>query len=554
MIRVPMPLWRRRMSLLLVVTSVVGAGATTADAPDPIGVSAEALGMHTFFLGDDARRGRAPGTPGEAEAARYIAGELQRAGLDPLGRDGSWLQDVPLHGTIPTDGTELLVTSPCHTGPLRLGEDYLLFTGGVQTLIPREVPLVFAGYGIAAPEFDYNDYQDLDVAEKVVVILEGEPHSDDPDYFAGTQATVYSTAEAKQRIALSRGARGSLLIPSALEPAREWARLRQEYAFEHLSLAYSLPRHLSARIHPAAAASLFCEAGWDLEAVHRMERDHTLRSFPLPARIRFRGEFRERDFFGRNVVGVLPGGDPEVGDTYVLVSAHYDHLGVGPPVEGDRIYNGVIDNAIGVAGALEIARVLAARPEAPARSIVFLFPTAEEEGLLGSLYYLDHPLVPVHRTVANVNVDGLAHLDTFADVVGIGGEKSTLGETLVCVASRRGLEVSEVPALARADPFTFSDQAAFAEVGVPAILVNEGLRWSGHSPEEALALYAQWGRHRYHQPSDDLEQPLNFAASRQHVELLADLVWEIANDPEPPRWHPGQPEALAQLRTRAEGR
>jgi Zn-dependent M28 family amino/carboxypeptidase len=299
---------------------------------------------------------------------------------------------------------------------------------------------------------------------------------------------------------------------------------------------------------------LFCDARWDLDAVHRMERDHTLRSFPLAARVRFRGEFRERDFFGRNVVALLPGGDPKLADTYVLVSAHYDHLGVGPPVEGDRIYNGVVDNALGVAGVLEIARVLAARPEPPARSVVFLFPTAEEEGLLGSLYYLDHPLVPVHRTVANVNVDGLANVDTFADVVGIGAERSTLGETLVRVAARRGLEVSEIPPLARAEPFNFSDQAAFAEVGVPALLVNEGLHWFRHTPEEALARYAEWGRTRYHQPSDDLAQPLNFEASRQHVDLLADLVWEIANDPEPPRWHPGQPEALAQLRTRAEGR
>jgi hypothetical protein len=424
----------------------------------------------------------------------------------------------------------------------------------VQTLIPRDVPLVFAGYGIVAPEFDYNDYQDLDVAGKVVVVLSGEPDSSDPDYFAGARPTVYSTAEAKQRIALSRGARGSLLLSSAMGPRRAWSDLQREFAFEHLSLPYSLPRHLSAWVRPDLASRLFCGGKWDLDTVHRMERDHTLRSFPLEARIRFRGEFHERDFFGRNVVALLPGGDPQRSDTYVLVSAHYDHLGVGPPVEEDSIYNGVIDNAIGVAGALEMARVLARRPEPPSRSVIFFFPTAEEEGLLGSLYYLDHPLVPVHRTVANVNVDGLAHVDTFVDVVGIGAEKSTLGEMLERVAARRGLEVSDVPPLARADPFTYSDQAAFAEVGVPALLVNEGLRWSNHTPEAALARYAEWGRTRYHRPSDDLSQPLNFEAGRQHVELLVDLVLEIANDLEPPRWHPGRPEAVAQLRTRAEGR
>jgi hypothetical protein len=547
------PFESRCIAVGLVIGAFGLASAVTTAAPLD-GVSAEALRRHTSFLGDDEREGRAPGSSGARAAAEYIAGALERAGLIALGPGGTWFQDVPLHGTTPVEGTELVITSPCGSGPLVLGEDYLLFTGGVQTLIPRDVPLVFAGYGIVAPEFDYNDYQGLDVSGKVVVALTGEPESTDPDYFAGPQPTVYSTPEAKQRIALSRGARGSLLLPSALEARRAWSDLQLAFAFEHLSLPYTLPRHLSAWIRPRVARRLFCGTDQDLDAVHQMERDHTLRSFPLAAEIRFRGEFRQRDFFGRNVVALLRGSDTKLNETYVLVSAHSDHLGIGPPLEGDSIYNGVIDNAIGVAGALEMARVLSSSPDPPARSVVFLFPTAEEEGLLGSLYYLDHPPVPVHRTVANVNVDGLAHLDTFADVVGIGAEKSTLGETLERVAARRGLTVSGIPPLARADPFTHSDQAAFAEVGVPALLVNEGLRWSHHTAEAALARYARWGRTRYHRPSDDLSQPLDFEATRQHVELLVDLVLEITNDPEPPRWHPGRPEAGAQLRTRAERR
>jgi hypothetical protein len=536
------------------LAAIVLAGTALA-APSPgTGVSAESLRSHTFFLGDDALEGRAPGSPGAERAARYIVRQLERAGLEPLGRNGSWLQDVPLHGTTPGKGSALVVTSACGSQPLRLGEDYLLYTGGVQTLIPREVPLVFAGYGIVAPEFDYNDYQDVDVTGKVVVVLTGEPSSSDPGFFAGATPTVYSTPEAKQRIALSRGARGSLIVPSSLEPQPAWDDLRREFAFEHLSLPYTLPRHLSVRVRPEAAERLFCDAEWDLGAVHDMERTLKVRSFPLPARVRFHGEFSERDFFCRNVVARLPGQDDDLKDTSVLVTAHYDHLGVGPPVDGDSIYNGVIDNAIGVAGVLEMARVLAERPNAPRRSVVFLFTTAEEEGLLGSLHYLDHPLVPVHRTVANVNVDGLAHVATFGDVVGIGAEASTLGETLERVASRRGLRVSEIPPLARADPFAMSDQAAFAEVGVPALLVNEGLEWTGYRPGEALARYAEWGHTRYHRPTDDLSQTLNFEATRQHVQVLVDLVWEIANDPEAPRWNPGRPEEAARLRTEAEGR
>lgn len=552
LIRLGLPGIAGRLRPTLVTLALAGAALA---APSPgTGVSADSIRSHTLFLGDDALEGRAPGSPGAQRAARYIAGQLERAGLEPLGRDGSWVQDVPLHGTAPGDGSDLVVTSACGSRHLRLGEDYLLYTGGVQTLIPRDVPLVFVGYGIVAPEFDYNDYQKVDVRGKVVVVLTGEPASSDPDFFAGATPTVYSTPEAKQRIALSRGARGSLLIPSSLEAQAAWDDLRRDFAFEHLSLPYTLPRHLSVRVRPEAAEPLFCDAEWDLGAVHEMERTLTVKSFALPAQVRFHGVFSERDFFCRNVVARLTGRDDELKETSVLVTAHYDHLGVGPPVDGDRIYNGVVDNAIGVAGVLEMARVLAARPEAPRRSVVFLFPTAEEEGLLGSLHYLDHPLVPVHRTVANVNVDGLAHVATFGDVVGIGAEASTLGETLGRVASRRGLSVSEIPPLARADPFAMSDQAAFAEVGVPALLVNEGLEWTGYGPGEALARYAEWGRTRYHRPSDDLSQTLDFEATRQHVEVLVDLVWEIANDPEPPRWNPGRPEEIARLRTEAEGR
>jgi len=531
----------------------------TAFAPprdDPSLVpSAERIRRHTDFLGADALEGRAAGSPGAERAAAYIAGEVERAGLRPLGRDGSFFQPVPLHGTFPEATNELFVVSDCGSGPLRLGEDFLLYSGGVQALIPKAVPLVFAGYGVVAPEFGHDDYAGLDVDGKVVVALSGEPLSDDPERFAGAQPTVYGTAEAKQRTALSRGARGSILLPSALGRQRSWDDLRQEFAFEHVSLAYALPRHMSALLSRQAAERLFCGASRDLAEVHRLEREGGVGGFPLPTRIWFRGEFRERDFVSTNVAAVLPGRDPELAGTSVIVSAHYDHLGVGPPVDGDAIYNGVVDNAIGVAAALEIARALAARAEPPRRSVAFLFTTAEEQGLLGSIYYIDHPLLPLHLTVANLNVDGLAHVARFEDVIGIGAELSTLGGTLERVARRRGLAVSKVPAvLARSDAYAFSDQAAFAEAGIPAILINEGFRWSGWFADEALSSFLEWMSTRYHQPSDDLGQALDFQASRQHAELLLGFVLEVADDPEAPRWLLGSPQEKAQIRTREDGR
>jgi len=519
------------------------------------GVTAEGIRRHVFVLGADELEGRAPGTPGGEKAARYIAGELLRHGLRPLGADGSFYQPVPLHGSRPDPTNELFLVSPCGSGPLRVAEDYLLEAGGSGSLLPQPLPVVFAGHGIVAPEFGHDDYRGLDVAGKVVALLTGEPPSADPAWFGGEAPTVYSTVEAKLRVALSRGARATLLLPSGQEPAwKDWEYWQRQYFEETITLAYSVPRHLAVRLSAPAAARLLCGSDKDLAALHRLESRGGLRGFELPAQVWYRGAFLERDFTSPNVVAVVDGSDPQLSDSYVLVSAHYDHLGIGPAEDGDAVYNGVVDNAIGVAGALEIARVVAAGVP-PRRTVVFVFTTGEEEGLLGASHYLEHPLVPVSRTVANVNVDGLAHLDAFADVIGIGAELSSLGERLGRVARRRGLELSVPPAvLEHVEAFALSDHAAFAEAGIPALLVNEGFTGGSVPPAAALARFLEWGRTRYHRPADDLAQPLDFAASRAHAALLAELVRDLADDPEPPKWREGSPYAAAQARARAEGR
>jgi len=543
-----------RMRSLILLGLAACAGAALSEPA--LEISAEAIRRHVFVLGADELEGRGVGAPGADKAAGYIAGELKRYGLQPLGPGASFLQPVPLHGSRPDPSNELFLVTPCGSGPLRLVGDYLLELGGSGTLLPQPVPVVFAGYGIVAPEFDHDDYRGIEVSGKVVAVLTGEPASRDPDYFDGARPTVYSTVEAKRRLALSRGARGTLLLPSFQEPAwKDWEYWVRQYLEETISLAYSVPRHLAVRLGPMAARRLFCGSELDLAGIHRLEARQQLRSFALESQVWYRGSFLERDFVSSNVAAVLRGADLELRDTWVLVSAHLDHLGIGPAEDGDAIYNGVIDNAIGVAGALEIARVLAKREKPPRRSIAFLFTTGEEEGLLGATHYVEHPLAPISRTVANVNVDGLAHLDAFSDVIGIGAELSSLGETLARVAGRRGLRVSAPPAvLADSEAFARSDQAAFAEAGIPAILVNEGFAGGRFPPQTALARFLEWGRTRYHRPSDDLRQPLDFAASRSHAALLADLVWELSEQAEAPRWRVDGPYAAAQARARAEKR
>jgi hypothetical protein len=509
-------------------------------------------------LGSDALEGRAPGTRGGERAARYIAGRLEEAGLRPLGDRGSFFQMVPLHGTRPLDGCRLELSSLGRTTRLGLGVDYQLLSAGDQALIPRPVPMVFVGYGIVAPEMDYNDYEDVDVRGRVVVMLAGEPDSDDPEYFDGPRPSVYSALETKQRIALSRGAVGCVLIPTVEEDTdvdEAWARLGRELALEHLSLAYSVPRSLGVVLHPSRAAELFADALYDLPQVLEMERSYTLRSFYLPVSVRFEGELQRRDVLAPNVVGVLDGAHPRAADTYVVVSAHYDHLGIGPPVDGDAIYNGVVDNAIGVAGVLEMARTLGRREPAPRRSIIFLLTTAEEEGTLGATYFLDHPPVPLAHIVADINVDGLAFNARFDDVIGIGAELSDLGALLERSARARGLEVTTASGeIWSTESFLRSDQVAFAEAGVPSILVNEGFQWHGLSQAEAIERSARWFDERYHTPFDDLAQPLDLEAAAEHAGLVLTLVLDTAESPRAPAWHPGVRYAYQRLLTLAGAR
>ncbi len=532
---------------MLAVVTVCDAGnrrsVTASEA-----VSADNLRRHAVVLGSDALEGRAPGTAGGSRAASYISSELERYGVKPLGDEGTFLQRVPLHGNAPLSDSRLSLISFGETRRLALGEDYLLYSTGSQTWIPRPAPLVFVGYGIVAPEFDHNDYAELDVRGKVVVYLSGEPSSVDPGYFSGPEPTVYSSTEAKSRIALSRGAVGSVMIPVTDDPELLWSRLRDEFAFEHLTLAYSVPRHLSAILHPRLAAGLFADALYDFETVLTMYASHTLRSFHLPVQLSFEGSFRSRNFLASNVVGWVEGADPRMRDRYLVISAHYDHLGIGPAQAGDAIYNGVVDNALGVACVLELARIVTQVTGPPDRSVIFLLSTAEEEGNLGAAFFLDHPPVRHSQMVANINVDGLATMDTFDDVVGIGGELSDLGELLNMAVKPLGLRTSRPKEMVLGhEAYTRSDQVVFAEAGIPAILVVEGLQWRHTDRAEAILSMRRWFSTVYHTPRDDVDQPLDLAACGQHCGAIAAFALAVADAPMDPEWRPGVPYAYERL-------
>ena len=519
-------------------------------------LSTDSLLRHAHVLAHDSLGGRGTGTAGERAAAAYIASELARTGIRPAGDDSTWFQQFPLHASLPLAESRLSIVSEGAAHELTLWEDYVLYKTGAQTFLPKPLRLVFVGYGIIAPEFDYNDYYNVDVEGAIVVSLSGEPRSEDPDYFNGLWPTIHSIPEMKQRVALSRGARGSITIPLPRDDQGfTWKDWRRIFSFEDVRLPITVPGHLSVLLRRERCDLLFAGSGRSMQDVLRMDSTNTIRSFPLASRAKFSGVFRQRDFLTANVVGVLEGQDPLLKDSYIVLSAHYDHLGRGPAVDGDSIYNGFVDNALGTAAVLELARVLTAEDVMLRRSVVFLLVTGEEKGLLGSQYYCRNPVAPLHRTTANLNVDGLAIIDTFDDVVGVGAEFSTLQTHLLRIAYELGLAVSDLPPeVDIQEAFSRSDQIAFAQVGIPSILIMEGRQYRNIADEEGLRKFIEWGRTHYHRPSDDAQQPVNDEAVRQHATVLLAYLAGLANTYEPPQWVTGARYINARLQSLAEER
>ena len=514
-------------------------------------ISEDNIKRHMQFLASDIFEGRGTGTIGGNLAAKYIALEYAKYGIKPCSKENNYYQYIPMHGSVALPSSELKMYSGEKETILKLNKDYLLFNSGQQTFVPIPLQLVFVGYGIIAPEFDYNDYQSIDVEGKIVVMLNGEPESDDPDFFKGRIPTVYSSSNAKQRLAISRGAAGCIIIPLRTN----WEYKEQQFSFEDVTLAYSVTGNLSILINPKTAKKIFENAKYSFDDVLLMKEEGKLISFPLETKISFNGDFKQRDFIASNIVGLVEGSDEELKDSYIIVSAHYDHLGIGVPVNDDSIYNGALDNAIGVSVLLELARIFSQSNIHPARSILFIAITGEEKGLLGSIYYTDHPLFPLHKTIADINIDGIALFKDFEGVVGVGSEYSTLDEFLKEAAGELNIRIENIPPqFKRFEAFSESDQLAFASAGIPSILIMEGLKHKNMSDEKVLEAFINYMINTYHTPSDDLNQSISYEAAVEHLQLLYNFCYLLAQSTEIPVWKPESPFINARLRSIAEGK
>lgn len=503
----------------------------------------ELFKRHLNFLGSDLFEGRAPGTLGGNLAAKYLALEFDKLKLIPIANNNTYYQNIPFHSYKPLPSCELNMLLDGITTTYKINSDFLLYQSAETIFFPNYVEIVFAGYGITAPEFNYDDYKSIDVGNKIVVILEGEPVSFDPSYFDGDLPTIYSLAEAKQRIALSKGAKGTIMIPLRKnDPNKYWESQVSSFAFENLTLASSPSTSLDILLNPAKANLLFAQTGYSIEEIYELHLKHGIKSFPLKTLAKFKGEFQQRDFVSPNIVGLLEGKDPELKDEYVIVSAHYDHLGIGPAIKGDSIYNGVFDNAAGVAALLETARMFSDKTFMNKRSIIFILTTAEEKGLLGSYFYTQNPLMPLFKTIANINIDGIASYDNFKSITGIGSEYSSLLIFLDKAAHERNLDITSIPPeFSSFEAYTKSDQHSFAKAGIPSILLLEGIDYENTDRNEAIKRMVDYSTTIYHSPFDDLNQEINYDAAAQHVELICAVIEKLANDEQVPEWFDNSP-------------
>jgi Peptidase family M28 len=422
-------------------------------------------------------------------------------------------------------------------------KQFLLIKSGIQTYIPVPVKVVFAGYGIDAPEYDYDDYRNINVSGKIVVLLEGEPYSStDSTFFSGKIKTLYSIPESKIRTAFAKGAIGTILIPSnRSDSTRTWKKQQMAYSFEHVSLPQTSSSHLGVFLNRKSAALLFSSSERTYAQVLAWEHDDSLTSFELDVEIAFTGSFKQREFKSSNIIAILPGSDPELKNEFVIIGSHYDHLGIGKTVKNDSIYNGVLDNAVGNAVLLEIARMFSQSKLSPRRSILFILFTGEEKGLLGSEYYTKHPLVPLHKTIAMVNIDGLSALGKFKSLIGIGARYSDLGIVLQETASEHDYHLERLQEKYLRHLFARSDQLSFARNGVPSIMITEGFEYAKFKRDTVISRTINWFNKIYHSPFDDLTQPIDYVAIKNYTDFIFAFCNRLANTSGKIEWNKDAP-------------
>ncbi len=502
----------------------------------------EALRAHVEFLADDLLEGRGTGTRGFQIAANYVRAQFEQMGLKPGGVNGSYFQNIRFRKSdLLRDRCSLIVTRNGTEQKLTMAKDFVMVGDPLRTDASVEAPAVFAGYGVTAPKFNYDDYAEVDVRGKIVIALYGAPPS-----FPSAPGAYYSDSTVKLSNAAARGALGLLIVwggkVEERTPFSELVRFYDQPTLRWLNRE-GVPNDVEPRIRARAtisssvAAALLEGSGKSWKEVVAAALASKPQAFPIVGTISVHVMSHHSEVESPNIAAILPGSDAQLKSEYVVFTAHADHLGIGVPVNGDDIYNGAADNASGTAALIEIARAFTHLAQPPRRSLLFIAVTGEEAGLLGSNYYAHNPTVPISQIIANVNMDEVSFLYDFKDIVPLGGEHSSLGAVVDDVARHMGVEVSPDPAPEEVY-FVRSDQYSFVEQGVPSIYIGEG--YKAVDPKlDGKKMQIDWESTRYHMPSDDMTQPLSFDAMAKCTRVDLAAGYEIAQHTVRPHWNSG---------------
>jgi Zn-dependent M28 family amino/carboxypeptidase len=529
-------------------------GPTPAVRRTPIGelpdIDSDAVLAHTKTLSSDEFAGRGPGTRGEDLAVGYIVDQFQKIGLKPGNTDGSYIQRVPLVG-ITAEPTALIVKKGSDQVRLDWKNDIVAWTKHVaDTAGIDDSEMVFVGYGVVAPEFNWDDYKGLDVAGKTLVMLINDPPVRDPanpgqldaKTFGGRAMTYYGRWTYKFEIGAQKHAAAVLIIHETEPAGYPFAVVQGSNLGEKFDLVTPDKNMGRASIEGWVTLDqgrrLLKMAGQDFDALKRQAATRDFKPVPLGVRASMTVHNKLRTVDSRNVAGKIEGGDAKLKDEYVIYTAHWDHLGIGPAVNGDSIYNGAKDNAVGVAGIIEIARAFTRLPAPPKRSVLFLAVTAEEQGLLGSQYYSVTPIYPLAKTLANINIDGLNVNGRTKDLTLVGYGASDLDDYTRDAAGEQGRVIRPDPEPEKGFYYR-SDHFNFAKQGVPALDPDEGVEYVGKPSGFGERVRNEYTERDYHKPSDVVKPNWDLSGAREDLKVFFAVGYRVAEADTMPEWKAG---------------